>query len=173
MSPLILATEYLQPQGHSWRWGRGVATKLWTSSRLITMNLCMVGNDLISSKNYLEHCCNTSLTTHMDQRKSSRSRTQLEVRRGCGHQTLDIISSHHNESVQVGNALISSKNYLEHRCNALIKCPHSFWPQNICTLKDSVGGKKGVWPPNSGHHLVSSQQICAWLEILLLLSKTL
>ena len=30
-----------------------------------------------------------------------------------------------------------------------------------------------MWPPNSGHHLVSSQQICAWLEILLLLSKTL
>ena len=91
-----------------------MATKLWTSSRLITTNLCMVENPLVSIKIYLEHCC-----------------------------------------------------------NALIKCPHSFWPKKIFTLKDTVAGREGVWPPNSGHHLVSSQQICTWLEILLLLSKTL
>ena len=39
-----------------------MATKLWTSSRLITTNLCMVGNPLTSIKNSFEHpfrtvCC--------------------------------------------------------------------------------------------------------------------
>ena len=91
-----------------------MATKLWTSSRLITTNLCMVENPHVSIK----------IT-------------------------------------------------LEHHCNALLKCHRSFWPQNIFTLKETVGRREGVWPPNHGHHLVSSQQICAWLEILLLLSKTL
>ena len=78
-----------------------MATKLWTSSRLITTNMCMVGNVLISSKNYLEHCCNAIKPdpTHFGHRISSRSRTQLEVGSGCGHQTLDIISSHPNKSV--------------------------------------------------------------------------
>ena len=88
--------------------------KLWTSSRLITTNLCMVGNPLVSIKNSLEHCC-----------------------------------------------------------NAIIKCPPSYGPKKIFTLKDRVGGREGVWPPNSGHHLVSSQQICAWLKILSFPSKSI
>ena len=78
-----------------------MATKLWTPSLLITTNLCMVENTLVSIKNYLDNCCNAliNVPTHFGLRISSRSRTQLEVGRGCGHQTLDIISSHHNKSV--------------------------------------------------------------------------
>ena len=90
-----------------------MATKLWTSSRLITTNLGMVGNALISSKASLEHCCNAlkHVPTHF------------------GHIA------------------------------------------NMFTFKDSVGGSEGVWLPNSGHHVVSSRQIWAWLEMLMYYRK--
>ena len=79
-----------------------MATKLWTSSRLITTNLCMVENPLVSIKNSLEHRYNALIKcphSYGPKKKSSRSRTQLDVGRGCGHQSLDIVSSHHNKSM--------------------------------------------------------------------------
>ena len=150
-----------------------MATKLWTPSRLITTNLCMVENPLVSIKIFLELCCNALLKCPHSfwPQNIFTLKDTVGGREGVWPPNSSCLIT--TNLCMVKNPLVSIKITLEHRCNALLKCPHSFWPQNIFTLKDTVGGREGVWPPNSGHHLVSSQQICAWLKILLFLSKTL
>ena len=134
-----------------------MATKLGTSSRLITTNLCMVGNPLTSIKNSLEHCCNALIKCphSYGPKKIFTLKDTVGGREGVWPPN----SGHHLVSSQQICAwleilLFLHKNYLEHCCNALIKCPHSYGPKKIFTLKDTVGGREGVWPPKSGHHLV-------------------
>ena len=88
-SPLKFAIVFFSCSRIEFEVGGGVATKLWISSCLITMNMCMVVNAPISYKSPLKFA-----------RVFSCSWTELEVGRECGHQILDINLSHHNESVQ-------------------------------------------------------------------------
>ena len=67
------------------------------SSVFIRMNLCMAQNAHISSSNSLT--LSTIYYNICPPTISSCPRTGLRIGRGCGHQPLEVILSHQNESV--------------------------------------------------------------------------
>ena len=77
-----------------------MATKVWISSHLITINLCMVEIFFLRKTLFnMATVCSKYVPTKVFRRIYSHSKTEIEVGRGCGHQTLDSILFHHNESV--------------------------------------------------------------------------
>ena len=74
--------------------------------------------------------------TKISRRVFSRSRTELEIRRGCVHLTLDIILPHHNESVHVLKCSYFFVNLVLTSVQYCIIKSHLILPYNFVTFRD-------------------------------------